>query len=244
MLAVTIEGQAGAGGYEIGRIVAKHIDGQYVQKQAIRRVARQLDATVEAVVRKELAYHSRWKRAGHRLEAWLAQVGRTWAGDPWNMSGNYMIDTLPVSNRKELPGQISDDEYRKSVFDNASRYLREGNVVLTHRAGCLTLKDRHEAVHVGLFASKDKRVARVAHRYRIGAGEAEEWVDTMDAARAAWFAHLADQDPHDRTIYDIALDVGRIDADERAARSLSEAAIEKRFGILAMEQQVQPAFAD
>ena len=38
MMAVTVEGQSGAGGIEIGPLVARRIDGKYVQKQAIRRV--------------------------------------------------------------------------------------------------------------------------------------------------------------------------------------------------------------
>ncbi|MDA0232718.1 MAG: cytidylate kinase family protein [Chloroflexi bacterium] len=241
MMAITIEGQAGAGGIEIGRLVAGRIEGKFVQKQAIRRVARQLDATVEAVVRKELAFHSRWKRVGHQLEAWLAQMGRTWAGDPWSMSGHYAVEAQPHSTRKELPGQISNSAYRDAVYDNAARYLAEGNVVLTHRAGCLTLKDRHEAVHIGLFAPRDKRVARVAYRYRIGAQEADEWVETMDAARSAWFRELADQDPQDRSIYDITLDVGNFGQDDAAALAISEVAMEHRFGMGGMEHQTQPA---
>lgn len=240
MMAVTVGGQAGAGGIEIGQLVAQRIDGKYVQKQAIRRVARQLDASVEAVVRKELAFHSRWKRAGHQLEAWLSQMGRTWAGDPWNMSGHYATDTILPTSRKELPGQISNSAYRNAVYDNAVRYLQEGNVVLTHRAGCLTLKDRHEAVHVGLFASRDSRIARVAHRYRLGTLEAGEWVETMDSARAAWFRELADQDPHDRAIYDIAIDVDTFEEDAAAAMAISEVATEKRFGMSAVEHQTQP----
>lgn len=241
MMAVTVGGEAGAGGLEIGRLVAKRVEGQYVQKQAIRRVARQLDASVEAVVRKELAYHSKWKRAGHRLELWLSQLGRTWAGDPWGMPAVYQAEMEPRSTRKELPGEISDGDYKKAVFDNAQRYLSEGNIVLTHRAGCLTLRDRHEAVHVGLFAPKDKRVARVAWRYRLGNSDAEEWVDTMDTARSAWFRELADQDPHDRSIYDIAIDVNSLDDDDRSALCVAETAMEKRFGVPAMEHQVQPA---
>lgn len=241
MMAVTVGGQAGAGGLEIGRLVAERIEGRYVQKQAIRRVARQLDATVEAVVRKELAYQSRWKRIGHKLEAWLDQMGRTWAGDPWGTPASFAEELIPTSSRKDLPGQISDADYRTAVFDNAARYLSEGNIVLTHRAGCLTLKDRHEAVHVGLFADTDTRVARVAWRYRLGNADAEEWVETMDAARAAWFRELADEDPCDRSIYDIAIDVNGLEDDERAARSVSEVAMEKRFGVPAMEHQTQPA---
>ncbi len=240
MMAVTVGGQAGAGGLEIGRLVAKRIEGEYVQKQAIRRVARQLNASVEAVVRKELAFHSRWKRMGHRLEVWLAQMGRTWAGDPWGTPAGLAQELIPLSARKELPGEIPDDNYREAIYDNAERYLQEGNVVLTHRAGCLTLKDRQEAVHVGLFASKDQRVARVAWRYNLGNSDAEDWVENMDSARAAWFRELADEDPCDRSIYDVAIDVNGLDDDDDAARCLSEVAMEKRFGVPAMEHQTQP----
>lgn len=240
MMAVTVGGQAGAGGLEIGRLVAKRIEGKYVQKQAIRRVARQLDASVEAVVRKELAYHSRWTRMGHRLEVWLSQMGRTWAGDPWGAPASLSYELTPETTRKELPGQIEDSAYKQAIYDNADRYLREGNVVLTHRAGCLTLKDKHEAVHVGLFAPKDKRVARIAWRYRLGTSDAEEWVETMDSARAAWFRELADEDPCDRSIYDIAIDVSGLEADEHAALCVSEVAMEKRFRVPAMEHQTQP----
>ncbi len=239
MMAITVGGQAGAGGIEIGRLVADHIDATYVQKQAIRRVARDLDATVDAVVRKELAYYSRWKRFGHQVEAWLAQMGRTWAGDTWSTAGIYTTELMTGSERRDLPGLISDAEYKSSVFSVAERYLTEGNVILTHRAGCLTLKDRPEAIHVGVFAPKDNRIARVAYRYRIGNQEAEEWVDTMDQARSAWFQHLADQDPQDRSIYDLALDVADL-GDENAARIVSQTAMEQRFGVASDEHQTLP----
>ncbi len=241
MMSITIGGQAGAGGMEIGRLVAEKIEGRFVQKQAIRRVARQLGATAEAVVRKELAYGSRRKRIGHKLEVWLTQMGRTWAGDPWGTPASFAYELAPKPSRIELPGEINNDAYRGAIYDNAIRYAEEGNVVLTHRAGCLTLKDRHEAVHVGLFAPRDSRVARVGYRYKLGNSDAEQWVDQMDAARTAWFQELADQDPCDRSIYDIALDVSRLDEDDYAARCVSEVAMEKRFGVAAMDHQTQPA---
>lgn len=226
MVAVTVGGQAGAGGIEIGQIVAKQLDATYVQKQAIRRVARELDATVDAVVRKELAYYSRWKRFGHQLEAWLSQMGRTWAGDAWSSAGIYTTQMVTDSEKRDLPGLISDDEYKTTVFTVAERYLSEGNVVLAHRAGCLTQEHRDKAVHVGVFAPKENRIARVSYRYRIGNQEAEEWVNTMDQARAAWYQHLADKDPHDRSIYDIAIDITDI-GDDAAAEIVSNAAREQ-----------------
>jgi cytidylate kinase len=168
-------------------------------------------------------------------------MGRTWAGDPWNMSGHYAVDVVVPSGRKELPGLISNADYRAAVYDNAARYLQEGNVVLTNRAGCLTLRGRHEAVHVGLFAPRDRRVARVAYRYRLGNLEAEDWIDTMDLARSAWFKELADQDPCDRSIYDIAIDVSSFEEDDATAMVISQVTMEKRFGMSAMEHQTQPA---
>ena len=239
MMAVTVGGQAGAGGVEIGQMVAKQLDAMYVQKQAIRRVARELDATVDAVVRKELAYYSRWKRFGHQLEAWLAQMGRTWAGDAWSSTGIYATQLISDNEKRDLPGLISDEEYKETVFSVAERYLAEGNVVLAHRAGCLTLQHRDAAVHVGVFAPKNSRIARVSHRFRIGNQEAEEWVDTMDQARAAWYQHLADKDPQDRSIYDIALDVSDI-GDKAAAEIVSKAAMEQRFNVTSETHQTLP----
>lgn len=225
MLAVTVGGQSGAGGEDIGRLIATEISAIYVQKKAIRRLARHLGASVEAVVRKEMAYASRWKRLGHMVELWLSQMGRT-GSEPWAMPMMTTGAYYRMPDRKELPGEISDDEYRDGVFAVAHQFAGEGNIVLTHRAGCLTLENSPAAVHVGLFASRDARVARIARRYRLGYLEASDWLESMDRARAAWFKQLAGAHPHDPDLYDISVDATRFMDDGMAAESIARAVVE------------------
>ena len=68
MLTITIGGQAGAGGHEIGAEVSKKLGLPLVRTLAIRKLARRLDASVDAVVRKELAFGSKRIRIANALE--------------------------------------------------------------------------------------------------------------------------------------------------------------------------------
>ena len=230
MMAVTLGGQSGAGEFEIGRMIAAQLEGTYVHQQAIRRLARSLGASVEAIVRKEMAFASRWKRMGHLLEAWLAHMGRA-GSEPWTTPIMVPDVLRPYSGRKELPAEISMDEYRDGVYAVADQYASEGNIVLTNRAGCLTLDHRPEVVHIGLFAPRDLRVERTADRYRIGNLEASDWVQMMDRARAAWFNELAGAHPYDMELYDIAVDATLFTDDSVAAVNIARAAREVREGI-------------
>ncbi|TDI88135.1 MAG: hypothetical protein E2O75_09530, partial [Chloroflexi bacterium] len=54
VLTITIGGQAGAGGHEIGAAVSRKLGLPLVRTLAIRKLARRLNASVDAVVRKEL----------------------------------------------------------------------------------------------------------------------------------------------------------------------------------------------
>jgi cytidylate kinase len=225
MIAVTLGGQSGAGEFEVGRLIARELGGLYVHQQAIRRLARLLGASVEAVVRKEMAFASRWRQMGHLLEAWLSQMGRT-GSEPWTLPLLTSEVLCQTPQRKELPGEISNDAYRRGVFAVADQYAQEGNIVLANRAGCLTLEHRPEVVHIGLFALRDMRVSRVASRYRIGQLEASDWVDMMDKARAAWFKELAGAHPHDPDLYDIAVDATRFMDDDMAARNIALAVMD------------------
>jgi hypothetical protein len=68
MLTVTIVGQAGAGAHEIGAEVSRKLGVPMIRTLAIHKLARKLDASVDAVVRKELAFGSKRIRFANVLE--------------------------------------------------------------------------------------------------------------------------------------------------------------------------------
>ena len=205
MIAITLGGQPGAGAPEIGSKVAKNLGYRYVEHLALRRLARRLDATAEAVTRKELSFGSRKDRFLQTLELLFSRIG--WYGADAAMedapSGSQMLD-----GKKRLPAEIGTSDYIQAIHETADEFATEGSLLLVKRAGCVTLRDRPEIMHVGLFAPRDMRVARVSERIGVGTGEAEDVVTGLEHARAAWFNKIGEADPQDPDLYDLTYNLG------------------------------------
>lgn len=213
MIALTIDGQTGVGTFEVGRITARSLDARYIQHRAIRRMARRLGATVNAVSRKELSFaRGRFVRLAYSLQAAFERMGY-YGYDPTGVLASPMLLSPLPADRKTLPGQISDAAYLEAVHAVAGELMSEGNLVLVNRAGCATLRQFPEVTHVGLFASEDFRVKRVARRRNVGHLEAMDMVRALDSARTAWFRKLGAADPADPANYDLKLhtDLGEPD---------------------------------
>ena len=234
MLAFTIGGQAGAGAPEIGRQVAAELGGRYVEHMALRRLARELGATAEAVTRKELGFSSKKDRFLATLELLFSRIG--WYGADFSAGGypavQYMLDKPDV---KTLPAEISDEEYLAAVHETAHSFIAEGNdLILVKRAGCLTLKDKPGVVHLGLFSPRASRVRRVSQRLGVGILDAEDIVRGLENARAGWFTKISGADPSDPDLYTLRFDTGDEMSDEQVAQRVVSSALEMQFGHVAL----------
>ncbi|GEM_PF-374513 len=226
MIALTLGGQAGAGALEVGNVLAKSLDARYIRHLALRRIARRLSATADAVSRKELSFASRWRRAVAMLESVMNRMGY-YACDP---SGFPIHPSLYVERPKlkTFPAEISDREYVTAVYDTAAEFASEGDLVLVKRAGPVTLRRFPQIVHVGLFASRDFRVARMARRLGAGVNEATEALAALEVARRAWFRKLGGTDPEDPALYDMTVRTDIGETDGRVAWRVIEQASEAR----------------
>jgi cytidylate kinase len=213
MIALTIDGQTGAGAFEVGQIAARNLDARYIQHLAVRRMARRLGATVGAVSHKELSFaRSQLMRLAYSLQAAFERMGY-YSYDPSGVIASPLLLPQRPPQLKTLPGQISDAAYLEAANAVAGEFMSEGNLVLVKRAGCATLRRFPEVTHVGLFAADDFRVRRVARRLEIGHLEASEIVAALDSARRAWFRKLGAADPADPSNYDLKVhtDLGEPD---------------------------------
>ena len=220
MKALTLGGQAGAGAPEIGSRIARTLGFRYVEHLALRRLARRLDATAEAVTRKELAFGSRKDRFLQYLELVFSRFG--WYGADFSVGGaastEYMDEMLDP--KKRLPAEISTGEYIDAIHETADEFAQEGSLLLVKRAGVLTLKDMPDIAHVGLFAPRNLRVSRVSSRMNVGTGEAEDIVTGLEHARAAWFDAIGEADPADPALYDLTFDLGEQLGDDEVIRQV------------------------
>ncbi|NQW21305.1 MAG: cytidylate kinase family protein [Chloroflexi bacterium] len=220
MIALTIGGQPGAGAPEIGAKISKSLGYRYVEHLALRRLARRLDATAEAVTRKELSFGSRKNRFLQTLELMFARIGWYGADLALEDAPSAAYASQMLDGKKRMPAQISTSEYLNAIHNTADEFAAEGSLLLVKRAGCVTLRDRPEIMHVGLFAPLNLRVARVSRRLGIGTGEAEDVVTGLEHARAAWFNKIGDADPLDPTLYDLTFDLGGDVGDDKVLEKL------------------------
>jgi hypothetical protein len=107
MLTITIGGQAGAGGHEIGAEVSRKLGLPLIRTLAIRKLARNLDASVDAVIRKELAFGSKRIRFANALEYGLYRSAM-YGWDP-HLAVDFGFWSDSDSPKRYLPDQISTD---------------------------------------------------------------------------------------------------------------------------------------
>ncbi|TDI92981.1 MAG: hypothetical protein E2O75_02460, partial [Chloroflexi bacterium] len=195
---------------------------------AIRKLARRLNASVDAVVRKELAFGSRRIRFANALEYGLYRSAM-YGWDP-HLAVDFGIWNDTESSKRFLPGQISTDEYRDAFYAVGDDLRGLGNSIVVKRGGCLNMTDTPGVVHIGIFAPREHRERRIARRLRVGASEAAKLVKRFDNDRRAWFSKLANAEPEDRSLYDIVLDVGDDLSDSDIADSLVREAIQVNYG--------------
>jgi cytidylate kinase len=236
MPTITIGGQAGAGGHEIGAEVSKKLGLPLVRTLAIRKLARRLDASVDAVVRKELAFGSKRVRFANALEYGLYRSAM-YGWDP-HLAVDFGFWSNTGSTKRYLPAQITTAEYRDAFYATSDDLRSMGDSVVVKRGGCLNLGDSPGVVHVGIFAPLAQREQRLARRLRVGAGEAAKLVKRFDRDRRAWFSNLANTEPEDRSLYDIVLDVDHKESDMTIADRLISKSIQLKSG-----DGTQPAVA-
>ncbi|NQW20291.1 MAG: cytidylate kinase-like family protein [Chloroflexi bacterium] len=235
-MTITIGGQAGAGGHEIGAEVSRKLGLPLVRTLAIRKLARRLDASVDAVVRKELGFGNKRIRFANALEYGLYR-STMYGGDP-HLAVDFGFWAELQSTKKHLPNQISTSEYRDAFYAASDDLRTIGDSVVVKRAGCLSLADSPGVVHIGIFAPRDQRERRLSQRMQVGIGEASKLIRRFDTDRRAWFSKLAETEPEDRSLYDIVVDVDLGTSDSEIADQIVKESIQFKY-----DGEVRPALA-
>ena len=233
MAVITIGGQVGAGADELGAIVASRLGYDYVERFALQMVAKEVHATTEAVWLKENHLCNWRERLGETLARMFENMGTYGTMDEgmgYPMMGAPFYD-LPAERKivRKGPHQIPDDEHADAVQLVNARLAESGTLVLVKRGGCLTLRGRSNALHVGLFAPRDYRIVNLARQMAIGPLEASEFLGARESHRTRYFNRVGATDPEDRSLYDVIIRMDRLDR-KRAVTQVLDALPPTGFG--------------
>ena len=221
MSIVTINGETGSGGQEIGQAVANLLGADYVDREILAEAANRTGSTVEALVEKE----EQRLRLGDRLSRFLQRLlEKSAIGGAGDVAFGTGMDILlgkeyadmisePINRTQEL-----DDRRFIEVTTQVIHHLyQSGNTVIIGRASNIVLKDMPRVLHVGLVAPLSDRIKVLADREQITLENSVKLMEEREKARVEFFRKFFKVRPSDPIYYHIVLNTAILKPDVAAS---------------------------
>jgi uncharacterized protein len=202
---VCISHAAGAGGEEVGRLVADRLGYLYVNEGIVARAAAK--GGVDAA---DVADEERRKSLAARALNAIAQGG----GEAWTLGA-----VGPVGSREELDS----DDIRSLIRETIEQTAARGKAVIVAHAASFAIGRGDAILRVLVTGSPDIRATRVAEAEEIEPAEATRAVKASDAGRADYLKRFYDVREESPAHYDLVLNTDGLSI-EQAAELISQAA--------------------
>jgi cytidylate kinase len=202
---VCISHAAGAGGEEVGRLVADRLGFLYVNEEIVARAAAK--GGVDAA---DVADEERRKSLAARALNAIAQGG----GEAWTLGA-----VGPVGSRYELDS----DDIRSLIRETIEQTAARGKAVIVAHAASYAIGRGDAILRVLVTGSPDIRATRVAEAEEIEPAEATRAVKASDAGRADYLKRFYDVREESPAHYDLVLNTDGLSI-EQAAELISQAA--------------------
>jgi cytidylate kinase len=201
---VCISHATGAGGEEVGRLVAQDLGFLYVDHEIVARAAAQ-----GGIHPAEVADEERRKSLAVRMLEGLAQGSEAWA--------------LARGGSGRAGEELSSDDVRALIRETIVQTEARGNVVIVAHGASHVVSPGPEAIRVLVTASPKTRARRVGALQGLDEAHAAREVKDSDAARRDYLRRFYDIDEELPTHYDLVVNTDVISV-EQAARLVSQVA--------------------
>jgi Cytidylate kinase-like family len=196
----------GAGGEEVGRLVADRLGLLFVDEEIITLAAARGGIDPETVVDQE--------RRKSLITRWLEYLGE--AGAP--------LDGMPIRpDWNQPPSEAVREFIREAIHEVAER----GDVVIVAHAASHAVGAGRGVLRVLITASPETRSQRLEAIDGLSAEEASKTVKSSDAARADYLKRFHGVEQELPTHYDLVINTDRLPADQAAAL-IVQAATDRR----------------
>lgn len=192
MPVITIAREFGAGGTQVGALLANRLGVEVVDRSLIDAVAGRLRVAPEEVEAED--EHPR--AILDRLLRAVTPINDV-VGVPWD------------------PSELETADQHQAVVDLTAEVIREAarsrDAVIVGRGARFVVGDRPDAVHVFLCAPVDVRVRRIAARFLVDEAEAARRVHENDVRRTGYVREVHGRDWRDPHLYDLVVNTGRVE---------------------------------
>jgi cytidylate kinase len=197
--AVCISHATGAGGEEVGRLVAERLGFLYVDEQIVAGAAAKGGIDPDLVADEE-----RRKSLAVRLLEALGQSG----GEAWALGGSTQLRT-----GEEMAG----DEVRTLIREVIAQTAARGNAVIVAHAASRALTQGPEVLRVLVTASPATRASRLAAAEGMDEKQAARAVKDADAGRRSYLKRFYDADEELPVDYDLVVNTDVLSPERAAA---------------------------
>jgi len=215
MPVITIEGRVGAGGPGVGRLVARALGLDFVDRLLLSEIGRRVGATVEAVQDSERRLPSRGDRFISFIQRTLERTGSAGAGDPYFGPGMEVLVSRPYRDFEAAPATRAEELHESQFIDTTAEVIREiaaaGDAVILSRGGGAILRGTTGVLRVGLLGESEDRARRIQQREQLPSLEAaRELIEHSDSAQARYFEKAFESSPVDPYLYHFMLNTSEV----------------------------------
>jgi cytidylate kinase len=210
MPVITIRGQEASGAPEIGIMVAKELQIDYVDSKIIADVAVRLNRNEIEVLKKETPPRTIFGRVARAL----AMGGGALSEDYGSSDGEIFY--MPTEMYPwEIP--IDDKLYLKTLRVVIIELAKNQAIVIRGRGSQFILKDFSGAFHVLVVAPLDLRVKRVMERMKLDEEKAKNEIKRTDSNYHEFIRRYFHAEPENPLDYHVVLNTERISIQEAAS---------------------------
>ncbi len=184
---MTISTQPGCGGLEIGQRLARRSSAAYVDKKAVAKAARGLEAVLEG---------------GDD-----ARKGSSF----WELLGQTPILSHMESYIPEMRSIVSDAPVHEKEEEILLNLVGDKTSVVVGRGGFHRFRDYPKLVRIFIGGDRDYRLKNYMRLYSLSKDDAEGLLATTDRATERYIQKVTGKDMLDVRNYDISFNVSKVD---------------------------------
>jgi cytidylate kinase len=209
MPVITMRGLTGSSASEIGREVARLINGDYVDRQVIAEVAELLKRPEEQIEAKEQITTGLFDRIVGPLRKII--------------SGSGKIDSAYMRTWEE---PLDDTEYISALEAVIRDLALDQNIVIVGRGSQHILRNNKSVLHVLVIAPIEDRINRIMTEKKMEREEAMRHIEETDSSRKAFIQRFFQKEMENPLLYDLVINTKYI-TNESAANLIISVASEK-----------------
>jgi len=216
MIIVTIRGQLGSGAADIGKRVAARLKIDYVDREIIAGVAKQLDYPEKKIEKQEMPPTNVFKRIGDALvRSYPPSISAGGISAPMPMY-------LPVS---EIP--LDDSSYLKGLEATITE-LAKNSIVISGRGSHFILKDNPDAFHVLVVAPMGIKVKRDMESLKLDEKATRQEIKKYDGSRSEFIKRYFKAEIEDPNNYDLVVNTEHINYEDAASIIIDSLSLQGR----------------